>query len=177
MKPLYLTSYCSGWAFVGLFLSVVVAPLPARSATLGFIPVGLDSVDSYEQVYVSTTLPDVPRSSIKDYQTSVNEATNGCTLGIDTPFEQALADAGYNPTIIQRVLVKVLNRDSLATTVSDDAGLTAFQFNGTQLAHLISKTEAASLSATSTSGWCMKIRAQLAKNPDSVSISKQSMCW
>ncbi len=178
MKPVYFIAYCSKGASIGLLLSVMVAALPARSATFGLVPVGLEPVDDYGQVYASSALPDTTRNPIDEYQTSVTEATNDSTLGVDTPFEQALADAGYNPTIIQGIITKVLARTAgLATAVSDNASLSAFRFDGIQLTQLISEAEASSLSMTNGSKACKRIREKLAKKPGSVSIREQSKCW
>ncbi|MDA0265397.1 MAG: hypothetical protein O2890_02820 [Cyanobacteria bacterium] len=175
MNALCLTRY-SKWASVGLLLSVIASASPVRAATFGFIPVGLGSVDDYEQVYATNGVQGGISNPIGEYHSSVTDAVNENTPGIDTPLEQALVAAGYNPTILQEVVSRALRRVAgLSAAVSDNAGLSAFQFDAKQISYLINDAELSPLmddtEVSSLSGWESDSRSSsLIKDIEEISL-------
>jgi hypothetical protein len=179
MKPIYPVQRFSRCVAVGLVLSGVIAALPARAATFGFIPVGLDPIDDYQQVYGDNALHTGSENPIDAYQSSVTEAANDGKPGINTPLEQALAEAGYNPTILQAVVSRALSRVAglSAAVSSGNVSLSAFEFDANALSNLITDAEGSALSSWKVSNRCRRMRTKLRKDPGSIPFEKQARCW
>lgn len=170
----------------GLAMSVLGVALPAQAAVFGFIATGLSPVDDYESTYVASAFEDIALNPIDEYQASVTQAANDGTPDIDTPFEQALAAAGYNPTIIQSIIARVLDRTAGASVdPSEEDGLSLFKFDDDALTGLLSDVEASNplsqisqfTAGTKDSSRCRRMRERYNQNPSSVPARKQAQCW
>jgi hypothetical protein len=172
-----------------VFLSVIMAALPAKSATLGALSAGLEPADMYQEIYSATaptTLGSDGSDSIDAYQVAITQATTSNTPYVDTPLEESFAAAGYDPVILRRVVAKVVERASRPSQEAvDEFSLSGFDFESDQLVSFIGASEASTLYNWKDRRKCNNRRAKLNQKPGRLRSAQQTKskiagvaaCW
>lgn len=168
-----------------VFLSVIMAALPAKSATLGWLSDGLEAADSYQEISL-TTLGSDASDSIGAYQAAITQATTSNTPYVDTPLEESFAAAGYDPVVLRRVIAKIVERASFPSKEAvDEFSLSAFDFESDQVVSFIGSSEASTLYNWKNQRRCNNHRAKLNQNPGRLRSAQQTKskvahvaaCW
>ena len=170
-------------------LSVIMAALPAKSATLGVLSVGRESADRYQEIYRAialTTLGGDAGDSIDAYETAIAQATTSNTPCVDTPLEESFAAAGYDPVALRRVVAKVVERASHPSPEAvDESSLSGFDFESDRLVSFIGSSEASTIYNLKDRRRCNNQRAKLNQKPGRLRSAQQTKskvahmaaCW